>query len=66
MQATDMFSWLTGSEMGVRIRTFDWRQTPRGPIEQWPASLLSTLRICLTAHFPIAIYLLGASAVAAR
>ncbi len=43
MKATDMFSWLTGSEMGGRIRTLDWHQTPLGPIEQWPAALLSTV-----------------------
>ncbi len=51
-----MFSWLTDSEMGGRIRALDWHQTPLGPIEQWPAALLSTVRICLTPHFPIAIY----------
>ena len=61
MKTTDKFNWLTdselpGSEMGGRIRAFDWGQTPLGRIEQWPAALLSTLRICLTAHFPIAIY----------
>lgn len=56
MKATDMFSWLTGSEMGKRIRTFAWDQTPLGPIEEWPTPLLSTLGICLTARFPLATY----------
>jgi hypothetical protein len=31
-------------------------QLPLGPIEQWPAVLTSTLDICLSAQFPIAIY----------
>ncbi|MGC3974473.1 MAG: PAS domain S-box protein [Nitrospira sp.] len=56
MKATDMFSWLTGSEMGGRIRAFDWSQTPLGPIESWPASLVSILGVCLTAQTPMAIY----------
>ncbi|HNM61739.1 MAG TPA: PAS domain S-box protein [Nitrospira sp.] len=56
MKATDMFSWLTGSEMGGRIRAFDWSRTPLGPIEQWPASLVSILGVCLTAQTPMAIY----------
>lgn len=56
MKATDMFSWLSGSEMGGRIRAFDWSQTPLGPIEQWPASLVSILGVCLTAQTPMAIY----------
>jgi hypothetical protein len=33
MNASETFSWLTGSEMGGRIRAFDWRRTPLGPIE---------------------------------
>jgi len=56
MKATDIFSWLTGSEMGERIREFDWSQTALGPLEQWPTTLLSTLGICLTARFPLATY----------
>ena len=51
-----MFSWLSGSEMGGRIRAFDWRQTPLGPIDQWPPSLVSILGVCLTAQTPMAIY----------
>jgi hypothetical protein len=34
MNASETFSWLTGSEMGGRIRAFDWRRTPLGPIER--------------------------------
>ena len=51
-----MFSWLTGSEMGARIRAFDWSHTPLGAIENWPPSLVSILGVCLTAQSPMAIY----------
>ncbi|MCW5798634.1 MAG: PAS domain S-box protein [Nitrospira sp.] len=51
-----MFSWLNDSEMGGRIRAFDWSHTPLGPIEHWPASLVSILGVCLTAQTPMAIY----------
>ena len=56
MNASETFSWLTGSEMGGRIRAFEWRRTPLGPIEHWPAALVSTLGVCLTAQYPMAIY----------
>jgi PAS domain S-box-containing protein len=44
------------SEVARRIREFDWSKTSLGPVEQWPVSLVSTLSICLSAHFPMAIY----------
>ncbi len=56
MNSSETFSWLTGSEMGGRIRAFDWHRTPLGPIENWPAALVSTLGVCLTAQTPMAIY----------
>lgn len=45
-----------GGEMGELIRNADWSQSLLGPIERWPAILTSTLGICLTARFPMAIY----------
>jgi signal transduction histidine kinase len=49
--------WLPGGgKMGERIREFDWANHPLGPIEQWPPALASTLSICLSARFPMAIY----------
>jgi signal transduction histidine kinase len=49
--------WLPGGgEMGERIRAFDWANHRLGPIEQWPPALASTLSICLSARFPMAIY----------
>lgn len=42
-----------GGEMGERIRTFDWESTPLGPVEQWPQSLKTVVRIMLTSRQPI-------------
>src|SRR4051812_11687433 len=42
-----------GGEMGERIRSRDWSQTPLGPVESWPQSLKTIVRIMLTSHQPI-------------
>jgi signal transduction histidine kinase/FixJ family two-component response regulator len=42
-----------GGEMGERIRAKDWSQTPLGPVEQWPQSLKTIVRIMLTSRQPI-------------
>ncbi|HET8844552.1 MAG TPA: ATP-binding protein, partial [Ktedonobacteraceae bacterium] len=42
-----------GGEMGERIRTFDWSTTSLGPVEHWPQSLKSIVRIMLTSRQPI-------------
>jgi signal transduction histidine kinase len=42
-----------GGEMGQRIREFEWSSTPLGPIEQWPQSLRTCMRIMLTSPQPI-------------
>lgn len=39
-----------GGEMGERIRAKDWAKTPLGPVEQWPQSLKTVVRIMLTTH----------------
>ncbi len=39
--------------MGERIRAFDWASTPLGPVEQWPQSLKTIVRIMLTSRQPI-------------
>ena len=39
--------------MGERIRAKDWSQTPLGPIEEWPQSLQTIVRIMLTSRQPI-------------
>jgi PAS domain S-box-containing protein len=42
-----------GGEMGARMRAFDWGQTPLGPVETWPQSLKTAVRIMLTSRQPI-------------
>ncbi|HMV46664.1 MAG TPA: PAS domain S-box protein [Blastocatellia bacterium] len=42
-----------GGEMGERIRNFNWAQTPLGPVENWPQSLMTAVRIMLTSRQPI-------------
>src|SRR5688572_31269134 len=39
--------------MGARIRAFDWSQTSLGPVESWPRSLRTCVRIMLTSRQPI-------------
>src|ERR1700754_1891101 len=42
-----------GGEMGQRIRDFDWSATPLGPVDTWPQSLRTCIRIMLTSRQPI-------------
>lgn len=42
-----------GGEMGQRIRDYDWSKTPLGPIDGWPQSLRTCIRIMLTSRQPI-------------
>src|SRR5689334_8570122 len=42
-----------GGEMGERIRAKDWSTTPLGPVEWWPQSLKTIVRIMLTSRQPI-------------
>ncbi|QPH38913.1 ATP-binding protein [Pedobacter endophyticus] len=44
-----------GGEMGELIRSMDWSNSPLGPIEKWPQSLLTSLNLCLSSTFPILI-----------
>ena len=44
---------ITGqSEMAARIRSFNWSQTPLGPIEDWSQTLLATTNLMLHSPFP--------------
>lgn len=45
-----------GSEMGDRIRFFDWSNTPLGPIEAWPQSLCSYVNMIVESKFPMYIF----------
>jgi len=42
-----------GGKMGELIRAMDWSNSPLGPPETWPASLRTTLSLCLASHFPL-------------
>ena len=42
-----------GGELGELIRNFDWSSTPLGPLETWPQSLRTCIRIMLTSRQPI-------------
>ena len=42
-----------GGEMGKRIREFDWSATSLGPVEKWPQSLRTCIRIMLNSRQPI-------------
>ncbi len=44
---------LGGGELGERIRAFDWSATPLGPLDTWPQSLRTAVRIMLTSRQPI-------------
>ena len=41
--------------MGELIRSIDWSQSPLGPRESWPQSLRTTVNLCLSSTFPMAI-----------
>ena len=41
--------------MWARYRALDWAATPLGPVEMWPDALLSAVRLCLDAAFPMCV-----------
>ncbi len=47
--------WLAGiapgTEMGGRVRAFDWASTPLGPVESWSMGLRTAVRTCLASDF---------------
>src|ERR1051326_6959160 len=42
-----------GGETGALLREIDWAKTPLGPVEAWPHSLKTVVRIMLTSRQPI-------------
>jgi PAS domain S-box-containing protein len=49
-------SFTGGGEMGERIRSFAWSKTVLGPIDAWPESLKTAVRICLGSRNPIVLW----------
>ena len=45
-----------GGEMAARIRAFDWAATPLGPLDRWPQSLRTALRLMLNSNHPMFIW----------
>jgi signal transduction histidine kinase/DNA-binding response OmpR family regulator len=45
-----------GGELGQRMRGIDWASTPLGPVESWPQSLRTCMRIVLTSRQPMFVW----------
>ncbi|MBV8674695.1 MAG: PAS domain-containing protein, partial [Acidobacteriaceae bacterium] len=45
-----------GGELGALMRQFDWAKTPLGPVDQWPQSLRTCVRIILTSRQPMFVW----------
>jgi hypothetical protein len=45
-----------GGELGERMRAIDWAATPLGPVETWPQSLRTCVRIILTSSQPMFVW----------
>lgn len=45
-----------GGETGELIRSFNWETSPLGPVEQWPQSLKTCIRILLTSPQPMFLW----------
>jgi PAS domain S-box-containing protein len=40
-----------GGEMGARMRALDWTRTPLGPVDGWPQSLKTIVRVMLDSRY---------------
>ena len=45
-----------GGELGRRMQAIDWSRTPLGPVEHWPQSLRTCVRVMLTASAPMYVW----------
>src|ERR1041384_3072744 len=45
-----------GGACGALIRSIDWAKTPIGPIESWPRSLLTIVRVMLHSRHPMFLW----------
>jgi len=44
------------SELAALVKRHEWSQTPIGPIESWPQSMLIAVSICLNSRFPMFVW----------
>src|SRR5512141_2625055 len=45
-----------GGDLGARMRQMDWAASPLGPVENWPQSLRTCVRILLTSRQPMFVW----------
>ena len=45
-----------GGELGELTRSYDWAETPVGPVDTWPQSLRTTISIILRSGFPMFLW----------
>ncbi len=45
-----------GGELGALMRAFDWSKTPLGPVDSWPQSLKTCVRVVLTSRQPMFVW----------
>lgn len=45
-----------GGELGERIRLYNWKATPLGPISGWPEPLRVAVSFCVRSQFPVMIH----------
>lgn len=43
-------------EMALRMRAYPWATSPLGDPQDWPASLRTACRICLSSRFPMIVW----------
>ena len=51
-ESANLEQWVrAGGALAKLIHDFDWTETPLGPVEQWPQSLRTIVRVMLTSRF---------------
>src|SRR4249920_1352382 len=53
---TESVLFAEGGDLGRRMRAVDWASTPLGPVESWPQSLRTCVRIILTSRQPMFVW----------
>ena len=56
LQSDSLHLLAGGGDLGARMRQIDWSNTPLGPVDQWPQSLRTCVRILLTSRQPMFVW----------